>query len=84
MDGLVRGKLATRNVPGSNRRMINISLTDKGSEVCKRINSDNDEYFAEVLKAVPPGDMTVFLRSLESVLGRMIEANGTEKDPCSI
>ncbi len=84
VEGLVGSKLATRHVPDDNRRKINISLTSKGSEVCNRINRDNDEYFADILSAIPPKDMTVFLRSLESIIGRMIETNDSRNDPCQI
>jgi DNA-binding MarR family transcriptional regulator len=82
VDGLVRNKLALRNIPDNNRRKVNISLTDKGWEVCNQINRDNDEYFDHVLSVIPEKDMTVFIRSLESLTGRMIEVNRGKNELC--
>jgi len=75
VDGLVRSRLANRYIPDDNRRKVNISLTDKGREVCNQINRDHDEYYASVLSGIPVEDMTVFMRSLESIIKRMIERN---------
>jgi DNA-binding MarR family transcriptional regulator len=82
VDSLARSKLVNRDTPDDNRRKINISLTDKGRDVCDQINRDNDEYFANVLRAIPEKDMTVFMRSLESLIRRMIEWNRIKNDRC--
>lgn len=82
VDSLVRSKLVNRNTPDDNRRKINISLTDKGKDVCNQINRDNDEYFGNVLNAIPAEDMTVFMRSLELIIKRMIEWNRQKNEQC--
>jgi len=82
VEGLVRDNLVNRNIPGNNRRKVDISLTKQGEAVCDRINRDNDDFFSEALQSVPAEDLPVFLRSFELMVDQMIRSNRLKKSQC--
>ncbi|MCJ7446228.1 MAG: MarR family transcriptional regulator [Bacteroidales bacterium] len=79
IEGLVNLGLVDRETPKSNRRTIKIKLTGQGASVCKKINSDNDTYFREVLNSLPEENMQIFLDSFETIISKMIVKNNIKK-----
>ena len=82
VDSLVKNGTAKRDIPEENRRKVMISLTDKGTGICKQINGDSDHYFSAILESIPPGDLPVFLRSFQFMVKKMIEINLVKSKIC--
>jgi DNA-binding MarR family transcriptional regulator len=82
VDSLVRNGTANRIIPAENRRKVVISLTEKGTGICERINRDSDAYFAAILESIPAGDLPVFLRSFEIMVRKMIQCNQESEKTC--
>lgn len=82
IEGLVKMDMVNRSIPDENRRKVIISLTDKGKEVCNKINSESDSFFREVLDSVPKKDLPVFLNCFEMVTQAMIQKNLSGKEKC--
>jgi DNA-binding MarR family transcriptional regulator len=62
IDGLVKNNLVKRNVPDGNRRVTNISLSQNGSKLFKKINQDNNTFYSKVLDNIPNSEKENFLR----------------------
>jgi DNA-binding MarR family transcriptional regulator len=82
VDSLVRNGAVNREVPRRNRRMVTISLTEKGTAICQRINKESDTFFWEIMKAIPSEDLPVFLRSFETMAKKMIQLNQEKEYSC--
>ena len=82
VDSLVKNGTVNRVIPEENRRMITISLTDKGDGICRQINRDSDAYFDTIIESIPVGDLPVFLRSFEIMVKKMIEINQDNPKTC--
>lgn len=82
VDSLVRNGTVKRIIPEENRRVVRISLTAKGTGICQRIHRESDEYFTAILKSIPAGDLPVFLRSFDIMVGRMIALNKERVKTC--
>ena len=82
IEGLVKSDMVLRNIPDENRRKVIISLTPKGSDLCKQINIENDNYFSDVLDSIPQIDRPVFLKSFEKIVHKMIQYNKEKKKLC--
>ena len=79
INGLVKGGFVKRLIPDSNRRIIEISLTEFGIETCKIINTENDKYFNAALSSIPPEIRENFLQGFELLALRMNQLN-TQKE----
>jgi len=66
IDNLVQANLVNREIPSANRRTTRIKLTENGRKVCKTINEGNDQYYKNVLAAIPPEKLGDFLQSLKN------------------
>jgi len=82
VDSLVKNGTVNRIIPKENRRMITISLTNKGDGICQQINRDSDAYFDTIIGSIPSGDLPVFLRSFEIMVKKMIEINQVNPKTC--
>jgi DNA-binding MarR family transcriptional regulator len=82
VDSLVRKGAVNREVPAQNRRKVTLSLTEKGSAICRRINRDSDAFFWDIMKAIPPEDLPVFLRNFETMAKKMIQLNQEMEKSC--
>ena len=82
VDSLVRKGTVHRDVPAENRRKVTISLTEKGRDICRRINRDSDAYFQDIIRAIPAQDLPIFLRSFETMAKKMIELNTEKESSC--
>lgn len=78
VNGLVKNGLVSRITPESNRRTSILQLTELGNITCKRLNDDNDQYFIEVLNAIPEDNRENFLLSFEIFTAKMEELNNHE------
>ncbi len=81
VESLVKAKLVCRTIPEENRRTTNISLTEQGKEVCRQINEGNNEYYKTIFNFLEKEELTIFLKSFETIVGRMHKLNN-ESDKC--
>jgi len=65
--------MVTRIIPKENRRTTHIFLTEQGTGVCTTINAGNDDYFFNVLLAIPEKDREGFFNSFEKMVKKMVE-----------
>ncbi|MDX9892058.1 MAG: MarR family transcriptional regulator [Bacteroidales bacterium] len=83
VDGLVNMGLLDRSTPSENRRMSTIQLTELGKKVCNNINSENDDYFTELLKTLSVSEQTCFVTILEKlIIGMKALRTQQEKNCC--
>ncbi len=75
IEGLVNQGLVERETPKSNRRTIMIRLTKQGISVCKKINSDNDKYYQDVLNSLSEEKIQMFFDSFNTIVFKMMEIN---------
>lgn len=75
VENLVKANLIIRTIPKEDRRVTNLSLTKEGIEVCKKINTNNDEYFKGVLSSIPEEELPAFNKSFEAFVNSMKKAN---------
>jgi len=77
IESLVKSKLVNRTIPDNNRRTTNLSLTKQGSDVCDQINDGNNDYYQKALCSVPSEELTIFLKSFETIVYKMKKLNKT-------
>ncbi len=65
VDQLVNKKLVCRKIPSTDRRTVQLSLTEKGEIISDKVNFVNDEYFEKALKSIPPERLKDFLELFE-------------------
>lgn len=78
VEGLVNLKLLTRTIPKENRRIVKLSLTKQGKEVCNTINTGNNLYFTQVLDILSEEDLNKFLETFEHIVKQMKKLNNNE------
>jgi DNA-binding MarR family transcriptional regulator len=82
VDGLVNIGLLDRTIPTENRRMSTIQLTELGKTVCNSINTENDQYFSEVLNILSESEQINFVTILDKMVLRMKEIRTQEEKSC--
>ena len=82
IDNLVNNGMVDRSIPKENRRKIILSLTEKGTGICKQINRDSDTFFRTIIESLPPEDLPIFLRSFEIFVKKMIQSNQAKQEKC--
>lgn len=82
VDGLVNIGLLDRTIPSENRRMSTIQLTELGKTVCNSINSENDQYFGELLKTLSESEQMNLISILDKFILRMKELRTQEQKKC--
>ena len=75
VDTLVNLDLIARTIPKNNRRTTLITLTGKGRDTCRTINSGNDFYYRQVLGAITPDLRPLFLKGFEGIVEAMVLQN---------
>lgn len=75
VDSLVKAEFIDRTIPEKNRRTTVITLTAKGKDACRTINSGNDFYYKKVLSAVPEDLRSAFLSGFEAMVEAMASMN---------
>lgn len=68
VDVLVRKKYVKRVASKEDRRSICISLTEDGNNVFNEIETENNQYFAEVFELIPSAKKQQVLESLDAIL----------------
>lgn len=82
VDGLVNIGLLDRTIPTENRRMSTIQLTELGKTVCNSINTENDQYFGELLQILSESEQAYFVTILNKIVLRMKELRTQEEKSC--
>ena len=82
VDGLVHIGLLDRTIPTENRRMSTIQLTELGKTVCNSINTENDQYFGELLQILSESEQAYFVTILNKIVLRMKELRTQEEKSC--
>ncbi|MBP1673287.1 MAG: transcriptional regulator [Bacteroidetes bacterium] len=82
VDGLVNIGLLDRTIPTENRRMSTIQLTELGKTVCNSINTENDQYFSDVLHILSESEQINFVTILDKIVLRMKELRSKEQKSC--
>ena len=74
MDKLVEAGLAGRLRTESDRRVVRVSLTPKGTDALDRASRDIARFWSEVVGGLDPAERTQFLASYQKMIGFLEEA----------
>ncbi|MFA6075422.1 MAG: MarR family transcriptional regulator [Negativicutes bacterium] len=72
VEGLVSRGLVLRQEIADNRRTVNITLTEQGKTACVKIEQVTDEYFKNIMKAIPDEKRSLVVEAMQ-LLGKAIE-----------
>lgn len=75
VEQLVAKEMVHRSIPDEDRRTTILGLTRTGTQVCRQINEGNTDYYYKALQSIPAGDLTVFLRSFDTLASAMGKMN---------
>lgn len=75
IDKLVRDELVYRDRDSSDRRIVVVSLTDKGSEAAKKLSSSVNEYYKKIVENIPEGEVLDILGCVSKLLKAFEKAN---------
>lgn len=75
IDKLVRDEFVHRDKDASDRRIVVVSLTDKGSKAAKELNSSVNEYYKRIIKNIPEGEVLDIVESVSKLLKAFEKAN---------
>jgi DNA-binding MarR family transcriptional regulator len=78
VDYLVNNGFLLKNSPENDRRIINLSLTDKGIKAAKLIKCELDIYLDSLISDFPDKEKEEFLKALNTVtkyVNKMLECN---------
>ena len=67
VDKLIQKKLANRQVCESNRRKVEIFITDKGLEILKRLDPITEQKNKEILNHLTKKDLEILNNSLDKI-----------------
>jgi DNA-binding MarR family transcriptional regulator len=71
VEGVVSIGLVRRSARPGDRRVVALTLTDQGKQVCRQINASNDRLFGRVLEAVPAGEVAGILAGFDTLAGAL-------------
>lgn len=71
VENLVKQQLVNRDIPDTNRRITQISLSHAGLNVCDRINQYNNRVFSQIIKDIPTEDFDVFLSIFNTITNKL-------------
>jgi DNA-binding MarR family transcriptional regulator len=75
MDNLVRDKYVIRDKDESDRRIVVVSLTDKGREATLKLNNTVTEYYRKIIANIPQGEVEEILKAVEILINAFDKAN---------
>ena len=75
LDNLVRDKYILRDKDEFDRRIVIVSLTDKGKDVAKKIDITLKEYYKKVIANIPEGQVEEVLKSVNILQKAFERAN---------
>jgi len=83
INGLVNIGLVRREVKPEDRRYITLTLSEQGNAALRRIDDLSDEYFGEVLAAIPAEKHKKIVDSF-SLLAGALQKTCKQGEPCSL
>jgi MarR family transcriptional regulator, organic hydroperoxide resistance regulator len=75
IDKLVRDELIKRERDESDRRMVLVSLTEKGQEAASKLNTSVNEYYKKIISSIPIGKTDEVLNAVSILLKAFDTAN---------
>lgn len=75
IDKLVRDELIKRYRDEADRRMVLVTLTDKGIEAATKLNSSVNEYYKKIISSIPSGKTNEVLNAVSVLLKAFETAN---------
>jgi DNA-binding MarR family transcriptional regulator len=83
INGLVNIGLVRREVKPEDRRYITLTLSEQGEATLRRIDDLSDEYFREVLAAIPAEKHKKIVDSF-SLVAEALQKTCKQGEPCSL
>ena len=71
VEKLVQNDLVTRITTAEDRRKVNISLSPKGLDIYKQMNTVLNEQFSTAFQAIPPAELKVFLKVFKQLAHKL-------------
>jgi DNA-binding MarR family transcriptional regulator len=75
IDKLVRDELINRDRDNSDRRVVVVSLTEKGNKAATELSSSVNEYYRKIVQGIPEGEVLDILQSVSKLLKAFEKAN---------
>jgi len=75
IDKLVRDEFIKRDRDEADRRMVLVSLTEKGMEEASKLNSSVNEYYKKIISSIPSGKVDEVLNAVSVLLKAFDIAN---------
>lgn len=75
MDNLVRDQYVIRDRDEADRRVVVVSLTDKGNGVTEKLSETVTDYYRQIIANIPEGHIEETLRAVEVLLRAFEKAN---------
>lgn len=72
-DRLIRSKLITRTRGIKDRRIVIVSLTEKGKDLIKRIFNQRQQMMRRVLSVLTPKEREIYLSLIKKIYNRLIK-----------
>jgi DNA-binding MarR family transcriptional regulator len=69
---LVNKEFINREQHQGDRRHILLSLTEKGKQICKQLNQENDQYYMQIFKNIPVSEQMKVLHYFEILINATI------------
>lgn len=82
VDRLVKKDFATRKENDEDRRSMEVGLTDSGREVVEEMRKRRSDWFASIVRAMPPTKRRAFLEGLEAFLKVALALEGDIDRAC--
>src|ERR671932_412812 len=74
VDALEAAGLVARGPHPTDRRATLVSLTDRGKAAAARMQTDSQDFAAELFRDVPAAEMASFVKVVDHTLGRLRES----------
>ncbi len=84
VDRLVKKNLATRRENESDRRVIEVELSDEGIETVKRIRVRRSQWFASVARRMSAEKRKAFVEGMEEFLLHAVEGSNDVNKACAM
>lgn len=75
LDNLVRDKYIIRQRDESDRRLVVVSLTDRGRDMALKLNDSVNDYYKKIVANIPEGRLEDILESVNVLLNAFEKAN---------
>jgi MarR family transcriptional regulator, organic hydroperoxide resistance regulator len=75
IDNLVRDEYIKRTRDENDRRIVLVSLTDKGNEAAMTLNESVNNYYKKIIASLPQGEVESVLNSVNILLDAFRKAN---------